>query len=134
MKNIVEHTILLNVKVEKLFALLSDISNYERLFDGDVKDWKVDGDVCSFVYDESTPAKLKIFDRKPFDKIVIGTYGRNSIDFDLEFLMMDVGLKGTNFKMTVKVDMNPIMASMITSSMETMTSQFLEALQKEITK
>ena len=134
MKNLIEKIVLLDVKVESLYNLLSNISNYEVLFEGYVKDWAVEGDTCSFIYDKTTLTRLKLYECVTDEKVVIGTFGNNNIDFDLEFLMIDVGLRGTNFKMSVKVDMNPILASMITSSMETLVEKFIEALKREIAK
>ena len=63
------------------------------------------------------------------EKVVIGTYGVNTVDFDMEFLLFDVGKNRTNFKMIIKADMNPIMASMASSSMEELKDDFLKESQ-----
>lgn len=132
MKNLAEETLLLPVPVGKVYKLLSVIENYAKLLKAHTKDWEFDGDVCSFIYDDSTLTKLKIFESIANEKVVLGTYGNNSIDFDMEFLMFDVDKKRTNFKMVIKADLNPIMASMVSSSMEELRDDFIHDMKMEL--
>jgi carbon monoxide dehydrogenase subunit G len=132
MKNLAEKTILLPVSIAKVYKLLSKIENYARLLKAHTKDWEFDGDTCSFIYDDSTLTKLKMFESIPNQKVVIGTFGNNSVDLDMEFLMFDLGKKGTNFKMVIKADLNPIMASMVSSSMEELRDDFIHDMKEEL--
>ena len=132
MRNLAEETLLIPVPIAKVYKLLSDIKNYGRLLKAHTKDWKFDGDSCSFIYDDSTPTKLKMYERSENSKVVIGTYGNNSVDFDMEFLLFDLGKKGCNFKMVIKADLNPIMASMVSSSMEELKDDFLRDMKEEL--
>jgi len=132
MKNLAEQTVLLPVSITKVYKLLSKIENYSGLLKAHTKDWKFEGDTCSFIYDDSTLTKLKMFESIKNEKVVIGTFGDNSVDFDMEFLMFDLAKKGTNFKMVIKADMNPIMASMVSSSMEELRDDFIRDMKEEL--
>jgi len=132
MRNLAEETILLPIDVKKVYSLLSKLKNFSKLLSAHTSDWEFDGDVCSFIYDNSTPTKLKMYESIKNEKVVIGTYGSNSIEFDMEFLMFDVDKKRTNFKMVIKADLNPIMASMVTSSMEELMKDFVCAMKKDL--
>ena len=125
MKNLAEETLLLPVPIAKVYKLLSDIKNYEMLLKAHTKNWEFDGDICSFIYDDSTLTKLKMYEAVENYKVVMGTYGNNSVDFDMEFLLFDLEKKGCNLKMLIKADLNPIMASMVSSSMEELKDDFL---------
>ena len=132
MRNLAEETILLPISMKKVFSLLSNLKNYKKLLKKHTKEWKFDGDVCSFIYDGSTFRQLKMYENKLNEKIVVGTFGNNSVDFDMELLFFDLGKEGTNFKMIIKADMNPIMASMASSSMEELQKHFIQGLKKEL--
>jgi len=132
MKTLAEQTVLLPVPIKKVYKLLSKIENYSRLLKAHTKDWKFEGDICSFIYDGSTFTKLKMFELVPNEKVVLGTFGNNSVDFDMEFLMFDLAKKGTNFKIVIKADMNPIMASMASSSMEELKDDFIKGMKKAL--
>ena len=132
MKNLVEKTILLPVPISKVYSLLSNINNYSRLLKAHTKDWKFGGDICSFIYDDSTFTKLKMYEAVKQEKVVVGTFGDNTVDFDMEFLMFDLEEKGTNFKMLIKADLNPIMASMVSSSMEELQDDFIRDMKIEL--
>ncbi|RLD66706.1 MAG: hypothetical protein DRI84_04200 [Bacteroidetes bacterium] len=132
MKNLAEETILLFVDVSEVYTLLSKLDSYPKLLAAHTCDWKFNGDICSFNYDGSTHTKLKMYEQLLNEKVVIGTYGVNTVDFDMEFLLFDVGKNRTNFKMIIKADMNPIMASMASSSMEELKDDFLKEMKKEL--
>ena len=132
MKNLAEETILLPVPISRVYKLLSVIENYKNLLKAHTKDWKFDANTCSFIYDDSTFTKLKMYEATENEKVVMGTYGNNSIDFDMEFLMFEVDKKRTNFKMVIKADLNPIMVSMFSSSMEELKDDFLLDMKKEL--
>ena len=132
MKNLAEETILLPAEISTVYTLLSKLENYPELLVAHTSDWEFKGDVCSFIYDGSTATKLKMYEQLPNEKIVIGTHGNNAIEFDMEFLMFDVGKERTNFKMIIKADLNPFMASMISSSMEELKDDFLKAMMIEL--
>lgn len=132
MKTILEKTLILKTEVEKLYAVLSSIESYKTLFAAHTDQWTFDGDVAKLVYDGSTNSSLKIYERKPNEKVVIGTFGDNTLDFDIVMLMMDVGQGRTSFKVSVLTDTNPIFASMMESSVNELMEGFVEQLEKEI--
>ena len=132
MKTLAQQTILLPVPIKKVYKLVSEIENYSRLLKAHTKDWKFEDDTCSFIYDGSTLTKLKMFESIKNEKVVIGTFGKNSVDFDMEFLMFDLAKKGTNFKMVIKADLNPIMASLVSSSMEELKDDFIRDMKEEL--
>ncbi len=132
MRNLAEETIQLPISTKKVYKLLSSIKNYKKLLKEHTKDWKFEDDICSFIYDGSTFTQLKMYENIPNEKIVIGTFGKNSIDFDMELLFFDLEKKGTNFKITIKADMNPIMASMASSSMDELQKHFVQGLKREL--
>ena len=128
MKTLAEQTVLLPVSITKVYKLLSKIENYAGLLKAHTKDWKFEGDTCSFIYDGSTLTKLKMFESVKNEKVVLGTFGNNTVDFDMEFLMFKIDRKRTNFKIVIKADLNPIMASMASSSMEELKNDFIQGL------
>ena len=132
MRNLVEQTVLLAVGVKKVYKLLSKLKNFQLLLAAHTSDWEIDGDVCTLIYDGDKATKLKMYEQITNEKIVLGTYGKNSLEFDMVFLMFEVDKKRTNFKIVIKADLNPIMASMISSSMEELKDDFLTEMKKEL--
>jgi len=128
MKTLAEQTVLLPISVTKVYKLLSKIENYAGLLKAHTKDWTFEGDTCSFIYDGSTLTKLKMFESLKNEKVVLGTFGTNTVNFDMEFLMFKIDRKRTNFKIVIKADLNPIMASMASSSMEELKNDFIQGL------
>ena len=130
MKTLFEKTVLLNARVEQVYALLANLENYPVLFQKHTGDWEFEGDVAKLVYDGSTNSKLKFYEKQENQKIVLGTFGNNTFDFDFEMLMMEVDKAKTNFKLSIKSDMNPVFASMMESSISELANDFLLELEE----
>jgi hypothetical protein len=131
-KTLAEETVELDVPVKELFRLLADIKSYSRLFSSHTADWSYDGDVASLVYDGSTHTKLKIYERVPDEKILVGTFGDNTIDFDFELLITGLTSQRSRLKISIRSDMNPVFATMMESSILELKKDFLDELRKWI--
>jgi carbon monoxide dehydrogenase subunit G len=127
-KTLAEETIELDVPVAELFRLLADIKSYSRLFSLHTTDWSFEGDVADLVYDGSTHTKLKIYERVPNEKIMVGTFGNNTIDFDFELLLSAVEPQKSRLHISIKSDTNPVFASMMESSVLELKKDFLDEL------
>ncbi len=109
----------------KIFEFLSDFRNYEQLIpEGRVKNWTADGNSCHFSVDGIGEAGMKIIDREPYTTIKFSGDGPYSIDFNLWIQIKEVAENDSRIKLTLKAEMNNIMASMAKGPVR----QFLDIL------
>lgn len=103
---------------EKIFSILSDLSNLERVKDrlpqDKVKNMTFDKDSCSFEIAEAPigPISIRIIEREPNKTIKFGS-DQSPITFNLWVQLKSVGENDTRMKLTIKADINMMIKMII---------------------
>ena len=117
----------------KVFAMLSDLRNVERIKDripsDKVKDLKFDQDTVSINVDPVGDLSLKIIEREPC-KTIKFTTDKSPVDSFVWIQILPVTDEKSKIKVTLKADMNPMIKMMIGSYMEKFVNMFADALTK----
>ncbi|MDR1454808.1 MAG: SRPBCC family protein [Tannerella sp.] len=104
-----------------VFALLSDLSNLERVRDripGDaLRNFAFDRDGCSFEIDRVGRIEFRIVDREPNRTIKFCTV-QSPLPLHLWIQLKPEGETLTKMKMTLRADLNPFLKPMVSKPMQ----------------
>lgn len=107
-----------NYNDEKIFSILSDLSNLERVKDklpeDKVKNMTFDRDSCSFEIAGAPlgPVTIKIIEREPNKTIKFGS-DQSPIPFNLWIQLKSTGESETCMKLTIKAEINMMIKMMV---------------------
>jgi carbon monoxide dehydrogenase subunit G len=106
---------------EKIFRMLSDLSNLERVKDripqDKVKDFTFDADSCSFTVDLVGSIKFEITEREPNKTIKFSTTN-SPVPLLMWIQLKHVAENDTKMKMTVRADLNPFIKPMVSKPLQ----------------
>lgn len=104
-----------------IFAMLSDMSNLERIKDripqDKIKDFTFDRDTCSFTVDPVGSVMFQIVEREPNKTIKFSTTN-SPIPLQMWIQLKQVAEKDTKLKMTVRADLNPFLKPMVSKPLQ----------------
>ncbi|HCC51679.1 MAG TPA: polyketide cyclase [Porphyromonadaceae bacterium] len=104
-----------------IFAMLSDMSNLERIKDripqDKIKDFTFDRDTCSFTVDPVGSVMFQIVEREPNKTIKFSTTN-SPIPLLMWIQLKQVAEKDTKLKMTVRADLNPFLKPMVSKPLQ----------------
>jgi carbon monoxide dehydrogenase subunit G len=110
---------------EKVFAFLSDFTNFSGLIPSDKLDaWEADKDSCSFSIAGIGKAGMKIVERKEFDLIKILSDENSPIRFSIWIQLKSTDPDKTFIKITIEPDVNIAILTMV----KTPLKQFVDGL------
>ena len=105
----------------KIFAMLSDMSNLERIKDripqDKIKDFTFDADTCSFTINPVGSITFQIVEREPNKTIKFSTTN-SPVPLFLWIQLKQVAENHTKMKMTVRADLNPFIKSMVSKPLQ----------------
>ena len=106
---------------DKIFAMLSDMSNLERVKDripqDKIKNFSFDVDTCSFTVDPVGSVKFQIVERIPNKTIKFSTVN-SPVPLLMWIQLKQVAEKDTRMKMTVRADLNPFVKPMVSKPLQ----------------
>ena len=106
---------------DKVFAMLSDMTNLERIKDripqDKVKDFSFDTDSCSFTVDPVGSIEFQITEREP-NKTIKFTTKNSPIPVLMWIQLKQVAENETKMKMTVRADLNPFIKPMVSKPLQ----------------
>ena len=106
---------------EKIFAMLSDMSNLERVKDripqDKVKDFTFDTDSCSFTVEPVGSIRFEIIEREPNKTIKFSTTN-SPIPVLMWIQLKQGGENETKMKMTVRAELNPFIKPMVSKPLQ----------------
>jgi len=106
---------------DKIFAMLSDMSNLERVKDripqDKVKDFTFDTDTCSFTVDPVGSIMFQIVEREPNKTIKFSTTN-SPVPLSMWIQLKQVAENDTKMKMTVRADLNPFIKPMVSKPLQ----------------
>lgn len=106
---------------DRIYAMLSDLSNLERVRDripqDKIKDFEFDSDSCSFAVDPVGKITFQIVEREP-NKTIKFTTTNSPVPLSLWIQLKQVDENDTRMKMTIKADLNPFIKPMVSKPLQ----------------
>lgn len=118
-----------NQTAEYIFNALTDVKNFEKLMPENIAKFEVlSDDAFIFGLKGMPEIKLKMKDKFPFSKIVLGA-ASDKLPFTLTADIIEEG-NGSEIKLIFEGDFNPMMAMMIKGPID----KFIETLSQNMNK
>ena len=106
---------------DRIFNMLSDLSNLEkvkdRIPDDKVKDFEFDRDTCSFSVSPVGKITFQIVEREP-NKTIKFTTTNSPVPLMMWVQLKQMEENDTRMKMTVRADLNPFIAPMVSKPLQ----------------
>ena len=106
---------------DKVFEMLSDLSNLERIKDripqDKLKDFSFDADSCSFTVDPVGSIKFQITEREPNKTIKFSTTN-SPVPLLMWIQLIHIAENDTKMKMTVRAELNPFIKPMVSKPLQ----------------
>lgn len=106
---------------DRVYAMLSDLSNLERVKDripqDKIKDFEFDSDSCSFAVDPVGKITFQIVEREPNNTIKFTTTN-SPVPLFLWVQLKQVEEADTRLKMTIRADLNPFIKPMVSKPLQ----------------
>lgn len=116
---------------EKIYTFLSSFDNFTQLIPADkVRDWQSTGDSCTFAVDPIGKVGFKMIEKDPFKLIKISGIDSKPFEFKLWVQLKKLEEKKTAIKITIDVDLNPMLQMMAKKPLQ----NFIDALIDQLVK
>ena len=106
---------------DRIFTMLSDLSNLERIKDrlpqDKIQDFEFDSDSCSFAVAPVGKITFRIVEREPIKTIKFETTN-SPVPLFLWIQLKQVAPEDTKMKMTIKADLNPFIKPMVSKPLQ----------------
>lgn len=116
---------------ERIFAMLSDLSNLERIKDripqDQIKDLEFDSDSCSFSVSPVGKITFRIVNREPNKTVKFETIN-SPLPLFLWIQLKQVGEMDTRMRLTAHAELNPIIKPMVSKPLQEAVDRISEAL------
>ena len=116
---------------ERIFAMLSDLSNLERIKDripqDQIKDLEFDSDSCSFSVSPVGKITFRIVNREPNKTVKFETIN-SPLPLFLWIQLKQVGEMDTRMRLTARAELNPIIQPMVSKPLQEAVDRISEAL------
>ena len=114
---------------DKIFALLSDMSNLERFREhipqDKIKNFTFDCDTCSFTVDPVGSMTFRITNREPNTTIKFSTTN-SPVPLFIWIQLKQVAENDTKMKMTVRAELSPFFKSMVSKPLQAVVDKISE--------
>lgn len=116
---------------ERVFAMLSDLSNLEKVKDripqDKIRDFEFDKDSCSVSVDPVGKVTFQIIEREPF-KVIKFTTVNSPVPLLIWIQLKQVAEDDTRMKLTVRADLNPLLKPMLSKPLQDGIDKIANAL------
>ena len=106
---------------ERIFSMLSDLSNLERIKDripqDKINNVEFDSDSCSFAVDPVGKISFQIVEREP-NKLIKFATTNSPVPLFLWIQLKQVETNDTRMKITVRADLNPFLKPMVAKPLQ----------------
>lgn len=106
---------------DRIFGMLSDLSNLERIKDripqDKIKNFEFDSDSCSFAVDPVGKINFQIVEREPNKTIKFQTTN-SPVPLFLWIQLKQIAEMDTRMKITVRADLNPFLKPMVSKPLQ----------------
>ena len=115
----------------KIYTLLSDLSNFQRIQEripqDKIKDFSFDTDACSFTVNPVGFVEFRIIDREPNKTIKFSTTN-SPIPLMMWIQLKQVDENETKMKMTVRADLNSFIKPMVSKLLQEAIDKIAEMI------
>ena len=116
---------------EKIYNFLSDFNNFKDLIPADkVTDWESTEDSCKFKVEGIGQAGLKMIEKEPHKLIKITSDETTPLPFQLWIQIKSVEENDSRIKITIDMDVNPVMVSMVKSPLQSFVDTLVDQAEK----
>lgn len=116
---------------DKIYSLLSDLTNLERVRDkipqDKIRDFKFDRDSCSFAIEPVGSLTFQIVERDPNKTIKFQTTN-SPVPLTAWIQLKQIAEKDTKMKMTVRADLNPFLKPMVSKPLQEAVNKLSEII------
>ena len=116
---------------ERIFTMLSDLTNLERIKDripqDKIKDFEFDSDSCSLSVDPVGKISFQITEREP-NKTIKFITTNSPVPLTLWIQLKQVAEEDTKMKLTVRADLNPFIKPMVSKPLQEAVDKISAAL------
>ena len=116
---------------DRIFSMLSDLSNLERIKDRIPEDkisgFEFDKDTCSFSVQPVGKITFSIIEREPY-KTIKFTTTNSPVPLFLWIQLKQVAENDTRMKMTVRADLNPFIKPMVSKPLQDALDKISEVI------
>lgn len=118
----------LNKDRQSVFEYLSDFHNFEGVMPPDIKNWRVDGDSCSFEVSSVGQITLR-YSQKKLEKIIIVPELQmgKGVDLSLFITLEELGLQ-TKAQVGIETTINPMMRMMLSRPLNNLVNVIADKL------
>lgn len=106
---------------ERIYAMLSDMSNLEKIKDripqDKIKNFEFDSDTCSFAVDPVGKITFQIIEREPC-KTIKFTTTNSPVPLTLWIQLKQIEEADTRMKITLRADLNPFIKPMVSKPLQ----------------
>ncbi|MDR1259173.1 MAG: SRPBCC family protein [Tannerellaceae bacterium] len=106
---------------DRIFKVLSDLSNLERVRDSipgnKIKDFSFDSDSCSFSVDPVGKVRFNIVEREPNKTIKLAATD-SPVPLNIWIQLKQVAEDDTRMKLTVRTELNPFLKPMVSKPLQ----------------
>ncbi len=116
---------------ERIYNFLSNFNNFKNLVPPDkVKNWQSGEDWCRFEVDMIGQAGMRIVEKEPYKTIkIVGEEG-SKFDFGFWIQLKEAAPYQTHIKLTMKVDLNPMMKIMASKPIQNMLDTLVDQVSR----
>ncbi|MDF9829348.1 SRPBCC family protein [Parabacteroides sp. PF5-6] len=118
---------------DRIFAMLSDLSNLEKVKDripqDKIKDFEFDSDSCSLTVDPVGKVTFHIVEREP-NKTIKFTTTNSPVPLFLWIQLKQVEIGDTRMRLTVRADLSPFLKPMVSKPLTEGLEKIAEVLAK----
>ncbi len=116
---------------EKVYNFLTNFDNFKHLVPADkVKDWQSSVDSCTFSVDTIGKIGFKIIEKEPFKLIKLSGIDNKPFEFKLWVQLKKLEEKLTAVKITIDVDLNPMLQMMVKKPLQNFIDTLVDQLGK----
>ncbi len=119
-----------NASDEKMYNFLTNFDNFKDLVPADkVKDWESDEDSCSFTVDMVGKTGFKIIEKEEYKLIKLSSLDSTQHNFNFWIQLKALSETDTAIKLTMDVDINPMMAMMAKGPLKKFLDTLIERME-----
>jgi len=115
----------------KVYAMLSDMSNLQRIKDripeDKIKNFTFDADTCSFTVEPVGSVEFRIIEREPNKTIKFSTTN-SPVPLLMWIQLKQANENETKMKMTVRADLNPFIKPMVSKPLQEAIDKISEVI------
>lgn len=116
---------------QKIYEFLTNFNNFQQLIPADkIKDWEADENSCSFSIDPVGKTGFKIIEKEPYKMVKLTNKEQTAYNFFFWVQLKQVEENQTAVKLTMDVDLNPMMQMMAKKPLQNFLDTLVDQLKK----